>query len=121
MMDAAGVDVQVVSAVAAPPYFQDEAIAVEAARLGNDLCAEAVSQHRPRLLAFAVTPLPHVEASIEEARRALDELGMVGVAVASSVLGRSLADPTFEPFYAELDRRGATLLVHPAGDGAGSA
>ena len=54
-------------------------------------------------------PLPHVEASIEEARRALDDLGMVGVAVASSVLGRSLADPAFEPFYAELDRRGATL------------
>jgi aminocarboxymuconate-semialdehyde decarboxylase len=120
MMDAAGVDVQVVSAIAAPPYFQDEAAAVAAARLGNDLYAEAVGQHHPRLLAFAVTPLPHVEASIEEARRALDELGMVGVAVASSVLGRSLADPDFEPFYAELDRRGATLLVHPAGDGAGS-
>jgi aminocarboxymuconate-semialdehyde decarboxylase len=120
MMDTAGVDVQVVSAVAAPPYFQDEAAAVEAARLGNDLCAEAISQHHPRLMAFAVTPLPHVEASIEEARRALDELGMVGVAVASSVLGRSLADPAFEPFYAELDRRKATLLVHPAGKGAGS-
>jgi 6-methylsalicylate decarboxylase len=121
MMDAAGVDVQVVSAVAAPPYFQDEAAAVAAAHLGNDLYAEAVSRHRPRLLAFAVTPLPHVEASIEETRRALDELGMIGVAVASSVLGRSLADPAFEPFYAELDRRGATLLLHPAGDGAGSA
>jgi aminocarboxymuconate-semialdehyde decarboxylase len=120
MMDAAGVDVQVVSAAAAPPYFEDEADAVAAARLGNDLYADLVTAHRPRLLAFAVTPLPHVAASIDEVRRALDDLGMAGVAVASSVLGRSLADPEFEPFYAELDRREATLLVHPAGMGAGS-
>ena len=120
MMDAAGVDVQVLSSIAAPPYFEDEANAVSAARLGNDLQAELVNAHRARFLAFAVTPLPHVAASIDEVCRALDDLGMAGVAVASSVLGRSLADPMFEPFYAELDRRGATLLVHPAGMGAGS-
>ena len=120
MMDAAGVDVQVVSAIAAPPYFEEEADAVAAARLGNDLQAALVRAHPGRLLALAVPPLPHLAASVDEVRRALDDLGMVGVAVASSVLGRSLADPEFEPFYAELDRREATLLVHPAGMGAGS-
>lgn len=120
MMDAAGVDVQVVSAVAAPPYFEREADAVAAARLGNDLFAALVAEYPTRFLALAVTPLPHVAAALDEAGRALDELGMAGVAVASSILGRSLADPAFEPFYAELDRRNATLLLHPAGMAAGS-
>lgn len=120
MMDAAGVDVQVLSAAAAPPYFEDEANAVAAARMANDLYAELVVEQQPRFLAFAITPLPHVEACLEEIRRALDELGMAGVTIASTVLGRSLADPAFEPVYAELDRRGATLLLHPAGMAAGS-
>lgn len=120
MMDAAGVEVQVLSAAAAPPYFESETDAVTAARLANDLYAQVVVAQRPRFLAFAVTPLPHVEASLEELRRALDELGMAGVAIASSVLGRSLAHPAFEPIYAELDRRGATVLLHPAGMAAGS-
>jgi len=120
MMEAAGVDIQVLSAAAAPPYFEREADAVAAARLANDLYAELVGRYPTHFLAFAVTPLPHVEASLEELERALDELGMAGATVASSVLGRSLADPAFEPFYAELDRRGATLLLHPAGMAAGS-
>jgi aminocarboxymuconate-semialdehyde decarboxylase len=47
--------------------------------------------------------------------RAHDELHMIGITVATSVLGRSLADPLFEPLYAELDRRGAVLYIHPAG------
>jgi len=40
---------------------------------------------------------------------------MVGVTIATSVLGHSVADPAFEPFYAELDRRGTVLYIHPAG------
>lgn len=120
MMDAAGVDVQVLSSAAAPPYFVKEADVVAAARLGNDLHAEIVAAYPGRFVALAVTPLPHVAACIDEVGRALDDLAMAGVTVASSVLGRSLADPAFEPFYAELDRRGSTVLVHPAGMGAGS-
>jgi len=120
MMDSAGVDVQVLSTAAAPPYFEKEDDAVAAARLGNDLHAEIVAAYPARFRAFAVTPLPHVAACIDEVGRALDDLDMAGVTVASSVLGHSLADPAFEPFYAELDRRGSTVLVHPAGMGAGS-
>jgi 6-methylsalicylate decarboxylase len=45
---------------------------------------------------------------------------MIGAAITTSVLGRSLADPAFVPLYAELDRRGAVLYVHPAGTGAES-
>jgi hypothetical protein len=40
--------------------------------------------------------------------------------VTGTVQGRSIADAAFDPFLAELDRRGALLYVHPAGLGADS-
>jgi hypothetical protein len=51
-------------------------------------------------------------------RRALDELGVAGVALNTSVLGRALVEPGFEPVFAELNRRGAVLYLHPAGNSA---
>ncbi len=45
---------------------------------------------------------------------------MAGASITTSVLGRTLADPAFLPVYAELDRRGSVLFVHPAGVGAES-
>jgi 6-methylsalicylate decarboxylase len=36
----------------------------------------------------------------------------------TTVLGQALVDPGFEPVFAELDRRGAVLYLHPAGNSA---
>jgi predicted TIM-barrel fold metal-dependent hydrolase len=54
-------------------------------------------------------------AALDELRRALDELGAVGVTLSTSVLGKSLGDPAFAPIFEELDRRRSVLFVHPAG------
>ena len=115
MMDAAGVTFHVLSPAGQLPYFPREADSVKTARLANDLFAEFVDKKPHRLAAFAVTPLPHIDAALRELTRALDELKMAGAVIGSSVLGRSIADPAFEPFYAELNRRGAVLsFIHPA-------
>jgi predicted TIM-barrel fold metal-dependent hydrolase len=119
-MASAGVELQVLSATPASPHFEREPDAVAAARWVNDEYAELVRRFPHRFRAFASLPLPHVDAALAELDRALDGLGMVGAAVTTSVLGRSLADPSFAPLYAELDRRGAVLYVHPAGTGAES-
>ncbi len=118
LMDRAGVRAQVLSVSSQLPYFEDRRQAVDAARLANDLYAEVVARHPARLRAFAATPLPHIEAALAELERALDTLKMVGVTAGITVLGRSLADPEFEEFFAELNRRRAVLFVHPAGAGA---
>ncbi|MBH1937577.1 amidohydrolase [Streptomyces sp. AV19] len=120
MMDEAGVDVQILSASPQLPHFEDRSHAVEAARTANDLYADLVRRHPDRFAAYAATPLPHADAAIAELGRALDDLGFVGAAITTTVLGRSLADPALEPFYAELDRRGAVLHIHPTGGGAAS-
>jgi 6-methylsalicylate decarboxylase len=119
-MDLAKVDLQVLSVSGQLPYFANENDAVDAARFGNDFYTRIVGEYPKRFAAFACTPLPHVQASIDEMRRALDELGMVGVTAGTTVLGKSIADPAFDGFFAELNRRKAVLFIHPIGGSAGS-
>jgi len=121
VMDKAGVGLQVLSVSGLMPYFADARAGIEGARYANDMYAELVRAHPGKFAAFAALPLPHVDASLAELRRALDELGMVGVTFATSVLGRQLGDACFDPIYEELDRRGAVLFIHPAGLACGSA
>ncbi len=118
-MDLAKVDIQVLSVSSQLPYFANETDAVDAARLGNDIYARAVREYPKRFAAFACTPLPHVAASIVEMRRALDDLGMVGVTTGTMVLGKSITDPAFAEFFAELNRRKAVLFLHPMGENPG--
>jgi 6-methylsalicylate decarboxylase len=129
LMDRAGIDIQVLSAAPQLPYGAYADRAVAAARHVNDEYAALVSAHPDRFRAFAATPIvcssrersspmPNIDASITEIRRALDELGMVGVTMNTSVLGRAITDTDFEPIFAELDARGAVLYLHPAGNGA---
>jgi aminocarboxymuconate-semialdehyde decarboxylase len=112
-----GVDLQVLSEGQRQPYLPREADAVAAARLANDLYADACRAYPTRYAAFATVPLPHVDAALAELERCLDTLGMLGVGLGCSVAGRPLDDPAFEPFFAELDRRGAVISLHPVGGG----
>ncbi|ETB15967.1 amidohydrolase, partial [Mycobacterium avium 09-5983] len=116
MMDEAGVERQLLSAMFAP-YFVEQADAVAAARCVNDAHAAMVDQHHDRLGAYAALPLPHLDASIAELGRCVDELGMVGVALQCACLGESIAAARFEPLYEELNRRGAVVFFHPCVNG----
>jgi 6-methylsalicylate decarboxylase len=119
MMDAAGVGVQVLSPAAGwAPYSEDAATATAAARLGNDLDAELANRMPDRFKALVSLPLPHVAAALDELRRGLDDLGMVGVNIHCSVLNQPVVQPAFLPVYEELNRRHAVVLFHPAGNGA---
>lgn len=120
MMDAAGVDIQVLSAPPLAPYFERRDDAVSAARLINDAYADIVQRYPNRFRAFAAPPLPHIDDSLAEIRRCLDELGMLGVTAPTTILGAPLTDPRFAPLFAELDRRGSVLFLHPVGVGLGT-
>ncbi|MFE3187528.1 amidohydrolase family protein [Nocardia sp. NPDC059240] len=118
LMDRTGVDMQVLSAAPQMPYGVDRQQAVAAARFVNDQYAAVVARHPGRFLAFASTPMPHLEESLAETARALDELGMAGVAMNTSIIGRALVEPGFASILADLDGRGAVLYLHPAGNSA---
>jgi hypothetical protein len=54
-----------------------------------------------------------LQASIEEARYALDVLKADGVVLLGNARGRYFAEQEFHPLLAELNRRGAVLYCHP--------
>ena len=116
MMDDAGVVRQVLSPMTGP-YLEDESKAAEAAKVLNDCYAELIGKQPGRFAGFVSLPLPHVEASLREMRRGLDELGMAGVAMNCSVFDRSTAEEEFEPLYEEMNRRGTVIFYHPVQNG----
>ncbi len=120
MMDVAGVDMQVLSTTPQLPTFENEAHAIEAAQMANDAYADLIRRHPDRFAGFATTPLPHGEAAAAEVARAMDDLGLLGATIGTAVLDRTLADPSFEPLWAELDRRSAPLFIHASGKDADS-
>ena len=116
MMAAAGVGRQVLSPDR-PPYLPDEAEGVRAVKLLNDAYAELAQRHPDCISSYVMLPLPHIDASLREIERGFDQLGCVGVNMSIVCLGRSVAEAEFEPIYAEMNRRGAILFVHPADSG----
>jgi predicted TIM-barrel fold metal-dependent hydrolase len=118
LMDRAGVGLQVLSASPQLPHGPDKAAAVDAARHVNDQYADLAARHPGRFAAFASLPLPHLDASLAELARALDDLGMVGAAMTTTILGQPLVDSPAAELFAELDRRGTVLYLHPAGNAA---
>lgn len=114
-MDAAGIDLQVLSPN--PITYFDTLPAADAiayARKHNDELAELVGKHPGRLLATAQLPVQDVAASVAEARRAVRELGMSGVYVDTDPAGRTLDDPALDPLYEALVDLDVPLFVHPS-------
>ncbi|MFF3256117.1 amidohydrolase family protein [Actinacidiphila glaucinigra] len=120
LMDATGVDMQLLSATPQLPAFDNAADAIDSARLANDLYADLIARHPGRFAGLATTPLPHGEAAAAELSRAMDDLGLLGASIGTQVAHRTLGDPSFDPLWAELNRRKAILYIHASGEDAAS-
>ncbi len=117
LMEANGVEMQILSICPQAPHLENKEHAVNAARKANDLYAEVVNRWPKKFKAFAAVPLPHVDEALKELDRALGQLNMVGATIETFIGARSVADPAFTPFYEELNRRGTVLYIHPSGNG----
>jgi aminocarboxymuconate-semialdehyde decarboxylase len=107
LLAAAGIDLQVLS------LGSRSCLTPEAACIANDGLAEIVQQFGGPYAAFGSVPLPDVDSSLIELGRCLDDLGLLGVCTGCSIGEKPLDDPTFEPFWAEMDRRQAVAFLHP--------
>lgn len=113
VMDRHGVDAQILSVSSPGVSFASDIARPGLARRLNEYVARLIREYTPRFGAFAVLPLPDVEASLREIEYALDVLGLDGVGLLSNYGGTYLGDPSFEPVFAELNRRRTVVFIHP--------
>jgi predicted TIM-barrel fold metal-dependent hydrolase len=113
LMDEAGIASALLSVSSPGVHFGDDAAARLLAREVNENAAEAARQHPHRLGFLAALPLPDVDGSLAEIAYAFDELKTPGVILLSNSAGQYLGDKRLDPVLAELDRRGAVVLLHP--------
>ena len=83
------------------------------ARRLNRQTALVVAEAGGRLAGLAVPALAEPALAVGEICRAMDEDGLVGVALPTSAAGRALDDGAFEGLFAECARRGCPVFMHP--------
>jgi aminocarboxymuconate-semialdehyde decarboxylase len=113
-MDAADVDVHVLSA--APQtwlYNQEAAIGIVGSAIQNDEIARLVREHPDRFHGIATLPMQSPDQAADELRRAMQKLGLHGAMIGSNVNGKNLDDPSFEPLWAAAQELGAFMMIHP--------
>src|SRR4051794_535137 len=106
-------------AVSLPPFLfastsDDEQLATGVVAHGNDELATYVADAPDRLLGLGSVPLGWRGAA-DEARRALDDLGLAGIAIGSRGGGRDLDDPVNDDLWALLSERHTFVFLHPSG------
>lgn len=114
-MDAAGLDMQVLSVNA--PGIQaekDAVVAVKNAIAINDLLAEITSKHPDRFLGFAALPLQDPRAAVRELKRAVGELGFKGAMINAHTNGMYLDHPSLRPFWEAAVELDVPIYMHPA-------
>lgn len=98
-----------------PPIETFGSHANDMARLANDGMAELVSKYPDRFPGFiAALSMNDPEAMLNETRRAVKELGAVGVQVFSNVLGKPLDRPETMPLFDLMAEFDLPIWIHPA-------
>ncbi len=112
MMEASGVDAEAVSPM--PPLL-DFTLPVAAGRdlskRVNDFVAAMCETAPTRFYGLGMVPMQDPEAAAGELA-AVKALGLKGIEIGSNANGRSLADPSYLPFFEEAERLGLAIFIH---------
>ena len=79
----------------------------------NDFTAALVKAQPDRFGFFAMMPLPHLNESVAESVRALDDLKADGVVLLANYAGSYLGQDDQHELFAALDARSAVVFIHP--------
>lgn len=113
-MDAAGIDVQVLSQTSPAAEAFEGPDAIRRVREANDRLAEAVAAHPDRFRAFAALPTSAPEEAAKELERAVHVLGFKGALINGRPQGRFMDDLAFSPIFAQAEALDVPIYLHPA-------
>ena len=121
-MDVEGVDVAIVFPTTARGHVTvdelDPEYAVAICRAYNNYLADLCKEDPERLKGVALISLHSVELAVEELRRAVKELGMVGLTLAPNpVNGRYFHDPECDPLWKEAQELNVPVCLHDTNGG----
>jgi uncharacterized protein len=111
-MDAAGIDMQVLSLTAPGVEQLDAAEALALAREANDCLADAVQKNPARFAGLAAVPTPAPDKAAEELERRV-RAGFKGAVVNGHVRGRYLDDKFFSPILECAEKLAVPIYIHP--------
>jgi predicted TIM-barrel fold metal-dependent hydrolase len=94
-------------------FVANPADAVAMAHDVNDYGADLASTRPDRFGFFATLPMPYLNESVDEAVRALDDLGADGVVLLANSAGRYLGEDGQDALFAALDARSSVVFIHP--------
>ena len=112
-MDAAGIDVQVLSFASPGPQAFGAEVAVPMARDANDRLHETVKAHPTRFAGFAVLPTASPDAAAEELDRCVAKLGFKGAMVHGHQQGSFLDERRFWPIFERAEALDVPIYLHP--------
>ncbi len=117
-LDRMGIDIQAISPSPILLFYWDQPdCAAYFCRLQNEAIQEVVNAHPDRFVGFGSVPLQNSREAIALAQEA-KQLGLRGLEIGTSVEGKALDDPDFEPFFEAAQRLDLLLFVHPIEGGA---
>jgi 6-methylsalicylate decarboxylase len=95
-------------------FLPNPADAAALARDVNDYAAALTAAQPERFGFFATVPMPHVDITVAEAVRALDDLKADGVVLLANNAGTYLGEDGQDALFAALNDRSAVVFLHPA-------
>ena len=111
-MDAAGIDIQVLSH-SAPSLQKVTDGAVELARRVNDRLAAIVKTQPTRYAAFAALPTADPAAAADELARCVEKLGFKGAMIHGLAHGHFIDDQRYWPIFARAEALDVPFYLHP--------
>jgi uncharacterized protein len=112
-MDAAGIDVQVISANTPGVGQFDADQAIPLARELNDVLAEAIRRYPDRFAGFASLPTAAPTVAADELERTVKEYGFKGAIINGHTQGRYLDDEFFWPMLERAEALQVPIYLHP--------
>ena len=112
-MDAAGVDMHLLSQTAPGLQILDRDTAVGAMAEVNDYLAEAIARHPTRLAGLCSIAPQDAQASAKEIERCRNALGLGGIVINSHTHGEWLSETKFWPIFEAAEACDMTIYIHP--------